>query len=139
MVLCPPLLMLPLGARRPQKPNLLPSLMDRGLMALHSVADRGCQAPKLKLGQKERSLSNPAEAVNWYYRRMVQAVGSLGYPASLLERPGESRGWSVCSGGVSQESLKQVNKFGDKSDRLVLGVQRAERTWSPEQKGRPGP
>lgn len=71
MVLRRPLLMLPLGARRPQKPNLLPSLMDKGLMALRRVANRDCRAQELKLCGKQRSLDSPAEAVNLYYRRLV--------------------------------------------------------------------
>uniref|UniRef100_A0A671EN75 Coiled-coil domain containing 27 n=1 Tax=Rhinolophus ferrumequinum TaxID=59479 RepID=A0A671EN75_RHIFE len=69
LVLCRPLLMLPLGARRPQKPNLLPSLMDKGLMALRRVANRDCRAQELK----QCSLSSPAEAVNLYYRRLQEA------------------------------------------------------------------
>ncbi|XP_032969594.1 coiled-coil domain-containing protein 27 [Rhinolophus ferrumequinum] len=55
-----------LDLRRPQKPNLLPSLMDKGLMALRRVANRDCRAQELK----QCSLSSPAEAVNLYYRRL---------------------------------------------------------------------
>uniref|UniRef100_A0A671ENI6 Coiled-coil domain containing 27 n=1 Tax=Rhinolophus ferrumequinum TaxID=59479 RepID=A0A671ENI6_RHIFE len=72
--------MLPLGARRPQKPNLLPSLMDKGLMALRRVANRDCRAQELK----QCSLSSPAEAVNLYYRRLVRSF--LSQEAGLEDR-----------------------------------------------------
>lgn len=46
----------------------------------------------------------------------------------------------VCvEGGQLGELSKQVSKFGDTSDRLVLGMRRAERTRSPGEKGRPWP
>lgn len=80
--------MLPLGARRPQKPNLLPSLMDKGLMALRRVANRDCRAQELKLlCGKQCSLDSPAEAVNLYYRRLVRL--------SLLLEMGERKGVGV--------------------------------------------
>lgn len=60
--------------------------MDKGLMSLRRVADRGCQAPKLKLCPNQLSLTGPAEAVNGYYRRMVRAAGALGGLPLLLER-----------------------------------------------------
>lgn len=101
MVIYPPLLMLPLGARRPQKPNLLPSLMDKGLMALLRVADRGGQAPKLNLCQNQLSLTGPAEAVNGSYRRVVRAAEALGGVPLLLERLVVV---VVCVWGVSWES-----------------------------------
>lgn len=103
MVLYPLLLMLPLGARRPQKPNLLPSSMDKGLMSLRRVADRGCQAPKLKLCPNQLSLTGPAEAVNGYYRRVVGDGGALDGLPLLLERLVVV---VVCMGGSAGRALQ---------------------------------
>nr|XP_019612667.1 PREDICTED: coiled-coil domain-containing protein 27 [Rhinolophus sinicus] len=78
-----------LDLRRPQKPNLLPSLMDKGLMALRRVANRDCRAQELKLCGKQCSLDSPAEAVNLYYRRRVRLsllLSDLKQDASLEDR-----------------------------------------------------
>lgn len=75
--------------------------MDKGLMSLRRVADRGCQAPKLKLCPNQLSLTGPAEAVNGYYRRVVgDGGGALDGLPLLLERLVVV----VCVWGVSWES-----------------------------------
>ncbi|XP_066228717.1 coiled-coil domain-containing protein 27 [Saccopteryx leptura] len=57
--------MLPLGASKPQGPNTLPNLMEKGLKVLKSMCGRDSQAPEWTLHPRQQS----TQAINWYYRR----------------------------------------------------------------------
>lgn len=62
--------MLPVRASRPQK---LPNLMEKGLVVLQSMANRDRQAPNPTLHGRQRSVSKPAQAIHWSFKRTVWA------------------------------------------------------------------
>ncbi|KAM8791791.1 LOW QUALITY PROTEIN: coiled-coil domain-containing protein 27 [Rhynchonycteris naso] len=66
---CGTVAMLPLGASKPQGPNTLPNLMEKGLKVLRSVCSRDSQAPEWTPRPRQHSLSKSAQAISWYCRR----------------------------------------------------------------------
>lgn len=58
---------------RPSRLQKLPNLMEKGLVVLQSMADRDRQAPDPTLPGRQRSVSKPAQAVRWSFRKRVRA------------------------------------------------------------------